>query len=129
MKRPNLKGRLEIHKLAISLTALSTMQTYFINRDATQRGMENLCFYSVFVTFVAKPVRFELPMYFDFDRTLKRRLQLGRVSLSCSTLFFFCLLVLHATPDSLGLDNWGTWHRCWHLDSIGERRYLVTGGT
>ena len=25
---------------------------------------------------------------------------------------FFCLLVLHATPDSLGLDIWGTWHRC-----------------
>ena len=21
---------------------------------------------------------------------------------------FFCLLVLHASPDSLGLDNWGT---------------------
>ena len=29
-------------------------------------------------------------------------------------LFFFHMLVLHATSDSLGLDNWGTWHRCWH---------------
>ena len=25
---------------------------------------------------------------------------------------FFCLFALHATPDSLGLDNWGTWRRC-----------------
>ena len=40
---------------------------------------------------------------------------------------FFCLLVLHATPDSLGLDNWGRWHRCWRSDLIVEWRNLVTG--
>ena len=27
-------------------------------------------------------------------------------------LNFFVCLVLHATPDSLRLDNWGTWRRC-----------------
>ena len=32
----------------------------------------------------------------------------------------FCLLAffLHATPDSLELENWGTLHRCWRWDSI-----------
>ena len=25
---------------------------------------------------------------------------------------YFLFAFLHATPDSLGLGNWGTWHRC-----------------
>ena len=41
--------------------------------------------------------------------------------------FILFLLVSHATPDSLRLDNWGTWHRCQLWDSIIEWRNLVTG--
>ena len=40
---------------------------------------------------------------------------------------FLCLLVLHTTPDSLGLNDWGTWHRCQRWDLIVEWRNLVTG--
>ena len=49
-----------------------------------------------------------------------------RVLLPCPSSFV-CLLVLHATPDSLGLDNWGTWHRCWCWDLIVEWRNHVIG--
>ena len=35
-------------------------------------------------------------------------------------LFFLCLLVLHATPDSIELVNWGTWLRCKRFGSIVE---------
>ena len=37
----------------------------------------------------------------------------------------FVLLVLYATPDSLGLDDWGAWHRCLRSDSIVEWRNFV----
>ena len=39
--------------------------------------------------------------------------------------FFVCSFVLHVTPDSLGLDNWGTRHRCWRWDLIVEQRNFV----
>ena len=43
---------------------------------------------------------------------------------------FFCVFFAyftHATSDSLGLDNWGTWHRCWRRDLIVEWRNPITG--
>ena len=36
--------------------------------------------------------------------------------LSIQNIFTFLLTVLHATPDSFGLDNWGVWHRMLALE-------------
>ena len=52
----------------------------------------------------------------------------------CRTLYFiigsgFFLLVLHATPDSLGLDNWGTDVGVGILLLSGETLLQVVGGT
>ena len=70
--------------------------------------------------------------YIDFNITCHRPLNsLAHIltltlDLSDTAMGYF-LLVLHVTPDSLGLDNWGTWHRCLRWDLIVEWRNLVTG--
>ena len=44
-----------------------------------------------------------------------------------STFFFFCCCLFTCTPDSIELDNWGTWHRCQRWGSMVEWRNLFTG--
>ena len=53
-----------------------------------------------------------------YAKTLKRNTQLTNLGVFSKSVLNVFLLVSHATPDSLGLDNWGTWHRCWRWGLI-----------
>ena len=106
------------------ITRLSTFaETFFNNSDKNRLGAPILTLtvttplnkgLSLYFMCSDQHVKYWIPRGFPMTSSLLLNYHVKQyIHLANSHYFSVCvLLVLHATPDSLRLDNWGTWRRC-----------------